>query len=65
MYELWYNYVKLKCGKNTKLCYMDTESFIVHVKMFIKIFTFMEDIYQNIYKDIGENVEKRFDTSSF
>ena len=65
MYELWYNYVKLKCGKNAKLCYMDTESFIVHVKTFIKIFTFMEDIYKNIYKDIGKNVEKRFDTSSF
>ena len=51
--------------KMQNLCYMDTESFIVHVKTFIKIFTFMEDIYKNIYKDIEENVEKRFDTSSF
>ena len=65
MYELWYNYVKPKYGENAKLCYMDTESFIVHVKTFINIFTFIEDIYKNIYKDIGENVERRFDTSSF
>ena len=24
MYELWYDYVKLKCGEKSKLCYMDT-----------------------------------------
>ena len=32
MHEFWYNYVKPKYGKNSKLCYMDTDSFIVHVK---------------------------------
>ena len=32
---------------------MDTESFIVHVKLY------------NIYKDISEDVEKRYDTSSY
>ena len=32
MYEFWYNYVKPKYGKNSKLCYMDTDNFIVHVK---------------------------------
>ena len=31
MYKVWYDYVKLKYGKNAKLCYMDTDSFIVHV----------------------------------
>ena len=32
MYEFWYDYVKPKYGENTKLFYMDTESFIVQVK---------------------------------
>ena len=36
-----------------QLCYMDTDSFIVHVKT------------DDIYKDIAEDVEKRFDTSNF
>ena len=29
MYEFWCDYVKQKYGEKTKLCYMDTESFIV------------------------------------
>ena len=53
MYELWYDYIKLKYGENAKLCYMDTDSFIVHVKT------------KDIYKGIAEDVEKRFDTSNF
>ena len=32
MYEFWHDYVKLKYGENAKLCYMDTNSFIVHVE---------------------------------
>ena len=33
MYEFWYDYVKPKYGENAKLCYIDTDSFIiVHVK---------------------------------
>ena len=50
MYEFWYDYVKPKYGENAKLCYMDTDSFIVHVKT------------DDIYKDIAEDVETRFDT---
>ena len=38
--------------KKQKLCYMDTDSFIFHVKT------------EDIYKDIAEDVEKRFDTSN-
>ena len=32
MYEFWYDYVKPKYSENAKICYMDTDSFIVHVK---------------------------------
>ena len=52
MYERWCDYVKLKYGENEKSCYMDTDSFVVHVKT------------NDIYKDIAEDVE-RFDTSNF
>ena len=52
MYEFWYNYLKPKYGENAKLFYMDTDSFIVHVKA------------DDIYKDISEDVETRFDTSN-
>ena len=32
MYGFWYDYVKLNYDEIAKLCYMDTESFILHVK---------------------------------
>ena len=53
MYEFWDDYVKPKYGEKAKLCYMHTDSFIVHVKA------------KDIYKDIAEDIEKRFDTSNF
>ena len=53
MYEFWYDYGKLKSGENVKLSYMDTDSFIVLVKT------------DDIYKDIAEDVETKFDTSNF
>ena len=53
MYKFWYDYVKLKYDKNVKLCYMNTGSLIVHVKT------------EDIYKDIAEDVETRFDASNF
>ena len=53
MYEFWYDYVKPKYGENAKLCYMDTDIFIVDVKKY------------DICKDIAEDVETRFDTSYF
>ena len=52
-YEFWYESVKPKYGENAKLCYMDTDSFIVHVKT------------DDIYKDIAVDVETKFDTSNF
>ena len=53
MYEFLYDYMKPKYGEKAKLCYMDIESFIVYIKT--------KDIYSNI-----ENiVEARFDTSIY
>ena len=53
MYEFWYDYVKLKYGDEAKLCYMDTDSFI----MFIET--------EDFYKDISNDVKERFDTSGY
>ena len=32
MYEFWYDYIKPKYGDKERLCYMDTDSFVMHVK---------------------------------
>ena len=53
MYEFWYDYMKLKYGDNVKLCYMDTDSFIMHIKT------------EDFYKDNANDIEKRFDTSNY
>ena len=53
MYEFWYNYMKPKYGNDVKLCYMDTDSFIMNIKT------------EDFYKDIANDVEKRFDTSNY
>ena len=50
MYEFWYDYIKPKYGKRAKLYYMDTDSFITHIKT------------EDICKDTSEDVEKIFDT---
>ena len=53
MYEFWYDYVKPNYGKKAKLCYMATDSFIVHVKR------------NDIYQDITEVVETTFDNLNY
>ena len=53
MYEFWYDYVKPKYDEKSKLCYMDTDSFIIYIKT------------DDIYKDIAKDVENRFDTSNY
>ena len=55
MYEFWYDYIKPKYSDNVKLCYMDTDSLIMHIKT--------EDFYKD--KDIANDVEKKFDTSNY
>ena len=32
MYEFWYDYIKTKYQSDAKLCYMDTDSFIIYIK---------------------------------
>ena len=53
MYEFWYDYMKPKYGNDVKLCYMDTDSFVINIKT------------EDFYKDIANHVEKRFDTSNY
>ena len=53
MYEFWYDYEKSKYDEKDKLCYMDTDNFIVYIKTV------------DIYRDIVEDVETKFDTSNY
>ena len=53
MNEFWYDYIKPKYQEKAKLCYMDTDSFIIHIKT------------EDFYKDIANDVEKWFDTSNY
>ena len=32
MYEFWYDYMKPQYGNKVKLCYTDTDSFIINIK---------------------------------
>ena len=57
MYEFWYDYMKLKYNDNGKLCYMDTDSFIMNIET--------EDFYKEIADDVADDVEKRSDTSNY
>ena len=53
MYEFWYDYMKRKYNDNVKLCYMDTDSFVMNIKT------------SDFYKDIANDVECKFDTSNY
>ena len=53
MYKLWYDYMKPKYDDNVKLCYMDTDSFIMNIKT------------EDFYKDIANDVEKRLEASNY
>ena len=43
MYEFWYDYIKAKYQDRAKLCYMNTGSFVIHIKLkiFMKILQMM------------------------
>ena len=53
MSEFFYHYVKPKHVEKAKLCYIDTDNFIVYIKA------------DNIYKDIAEDFETRIDTLNY
>ena len=53
MYEFWYEFIKPKYKSNAKLCDVDTDSFIIHIKI------------EEIYKDIADDVKKGYDTSNY
>ena len=53
MYEFWNEHIKPKYVDNVKLCYIDTDSFEMHIKT------------EDLYKDIADDVGKRTDTSNY
>ena len=53
MYRFWYDYIKPKYQNNAKLCFMDTDSFITHIKI------------KDIFEDIADKLGKRFDPLNY
>ena len=53
IYEFWYDYIKPKYQHKAKLCCMDTDSFVIRIKI------------EDIYEDIANDVEEWFDTSNY
>ena len=53
MYKFWYDYFKPKYGDRAKLCYTDTDSFIINI------------ITEDSFQDISNDVEKWFDISNY
>ena len=53
MYEFWYDYIKPKYQGNAKLCYMNTDSLIIHIRT------------EDFCKDIADDTKKWFDTSKY
>ena len=53
IYDYWYNEMKPKYKDKIRLCYMDTDSFIIHIKT------------EDFYKDIADDVERMYDTTNY
>ena len=53
MYEFWYDYIKSKYADRAKLCYMDTDSFVIYTET------------EDFYDDIATDVKRCFDTSNY
>ena len=53
MYKFWYDYINPRYGDRAKLCYTDTDSFVIYIKT------------EQIFGDTFNDVEKWFDTSNY
>ena len=53
MYKFWYDYFKPKYRDRAKLCYTDTDSFIIHI------------ITEDFFEDISNDFEIWYDTSNY
>ena len=53
MYKFWYDYIKTKYEDRSKLCYTDTDTFIIHI------------ITEDFFVDISDDFERWFDTSNY
>ena len=53
MHKFWYDYFKLKYGDRAKLCYTNTDSFIINI------------LTEDFLQDISNDVEKWFDTTNY
>ena len=53
MYKFWYDYIKPKYGDGAKLCYTDTDSFIIHIMI------------EDFFEYISDDVKIWFDTSNY
>ena len=47
------HYIKQKYGDRAKLCYMDADSFVIHI------------ITEDFFEDISNNIQRWFDTSNY
>ena len=52
-YRFWYYYIRVKYGDRAKLCYTDTDSFVIHI------------ITEDFFEDISGDAERWFDTSNY
>ena len=53
MYKCWYDYIKPKYGDRTKLCYTDTDRFIINI------------ITEDFFGNISDDVERWFNRSNY
>ena len=53
MYGFWFDYIKSKYGDKAKLCYANTDSFVIYIKT------------EDFFVDIAGDVKGWFDTSNF
>ena len=53
MYGFWHDYIKPKYRDRAKLCYTDTDSFVIYIEI------------EDFYEDTTNDVERWFDTSNY